>query len=113
MRWALFDGLPENEVRDVVALARWRRFTRGEAVFHQDDPADSMHLINKGRFAVRGVGPLGQAVVLTVLGPGESFGELALVNPTDARRSARVEALEPGETLCVHRIDFDRLRARR
>ncbi|MBI5107051.1 MAG: Crp/Fnr family transcriptional regulator [Solirubrobacterales bacterium] len=112
MQWALFEGLPDEEVREVLTIARRRRFGRGEVVFHQDDPADTLHLVAKGRFAVRALAPLGDAVVLTVLGPGESFGELALVSP-DGRRSAKVDALEPAETLSVHRMDFDRLRARR
>jgi CRP-like cAMP-binding protein len=54
---------------------------------------------------------LSDAVILTVLGPGELFGELALLQP-DARRSATVEALEPGETRSVHRPDFEELRRR-
>jgi CRP/FNR family cyclic AMP-dependent transcriptional regulator len=44
-------------------------------------------------------------VLVDVLGPGQSFGELALLLP-DARRSATVEALEAGETRSVFRDDF-------
>ena len=43
-------------------------------------------------------------------GPGHAFGELALVE--SSARSATVYALEPAETLCVHRIEFDELRAK-
>ena len=41
------------------------------------------------------------------------FGELALVDGPDARRSATVSALEGGETLSIHRLDFERLRRQR
>ena len=44
-----------------------------------------------------------------MLGPGQSFGELALLGPDAARRSATVEALEAGETRSVFRDDFARL----
>lgn len=113
MRWELLQGVPEAEVRELLAIARRRRFARGEVVFHQDDPADTLHLVDKGRFAVRGIGQRGDAVMLTVLTPGDMFGELALVDGPDARRSATVSALEGGETLSIHRIDFERLRRQR
>jgi CRP-like cAMP-binding protein len=113
MKWALFDGLPDADVREVLAIARRRKFTRGEVVFHQDDPADTLHLVVKGRFAVRVATRLGDTVVLAVLGPGDMFGELALLGDEGARRSATVAALEAGETQSVHQIDFDRLRRRR
>lgn len=113
MRWELLQGVPEAEVRELLAIARRRRFSRGEVVFHQDDPADTLHLVDKGRFAVRGIGQRGDAVMLTVLTPGDMFGELALVDGPEARRSATVSALEGGETLSIHRIDFERLRKQR
>jgi CRP-like cAMP-binding protein len=111
MRWRLLEGLADEEVRRVLSLARRRRFARNEVVFHRGDPADTIQLIAKGRFAVRIVTPLGDTAILAVLGPGELFGELALVSD-DAQRSATVVALEPAETLSVHRVDFDGLRAR-
>ncbi len=85
-------------------------FARGEVVFHRDDPADTLHLIARGRFAVRIVTPLGDTATLGVLVPGESFGELALV--TAGRRSATVVALERAETRSIHQLDFAALRRR-
>jgi CRP/FNR family cyclic AMP-dependent transcriptional regulator len=92
----------------VLAIARRRSFRRGEVVFHRDDLAESLHLIVSGRFAVRIVTPLGESALLDVLGPGEAFGELALLLP-DGHRSATVESLDGGETLSVLRDDFLRL----
>ena len=111
MKWALLDGVPEEDVRRVLSISRRRKFSRGEVVFHQDDPADTLHLVDRGRFVARVSTTLGDAASLAVLGPGEMFGELALLGETDARRSATVAALEPAETRCVHRLDFDRLRS--
>ncbi len=110
MKWALLDGVPDEDVRALLSIARRRQFARGEVVFHQDDPADTLHLIDKGRFAVRVQTSLGDTAILSVLGPGEMFGELALLGEAEARRSATVAALEAGETRSVHRLDFERLR---
>jgi CRP-like cAMP-binding protein len=89
-------------------VARRRTFSRGEVVFHEGDPADSLHLVEKGRFAVRVTTPLGETATLAIRGPGEAFGELALVS--DAPRSATVAALEPAETHSLYRREFDELR---
>jgi CRP/FNR family transcriptional regulator, cyclic AMP receptor protein len=109
VEWRLFEGIPGEEVRELLKLARRRTFRRGEVVVHQNDPADSLHLIVKGRFAVRVMTPLGEPATLAVCGPGDMFGEMALIGE-NARRSATVEALEEGETLSVHELDFAVLR---
>lgn len=68
-----------------------------------------MHLIVKGRFAIRVMTSLGDQATIAVRGPGDSFGEMALVGQ-GARRSATVEALEEAETFCVYEGEFARLR---
>jgi CRP-like cAMP-binding protein len=104
----LFRGLPEAELRRLVAVARRRRFDHGEVVFHRGDPADSVHLVVKGRFAARVVTQRGDSVMVAIHGPGEAFGELALVDPEP--RSTTVTTVETGETLAIGRDDFDRVR---
>lgn len=108
MEWPLLADLPAEDVRQLLAIARRRTFTKDEIVFHRDDPADSLHLIVRGRFAARIMTALGDSVLFEVLGPGQSFGELALLLP-GARRTASVSALEDGETRSVFRDDFARL----
>ena len=109
MEWRLLEGVPAEEVERLLSVARRRSFRRGEVVFHRDDPGDSLHLIVKGRFAIRVMTPLGEQATLAVRGPGDSFGEMALVTPA-RRRSATVEALEESETFCIYEGEFERLR---
>jgi len=111
VKWELLDGLGDTEVQALLSIARRRKFARGEVVFHEHDPADTLHLVDKGRFAVRVATPLGDTAILSILGPGDMFGELSLLGDADARRSATVAALEAGETRSVHRLDFERLRS--
>ena len=110
VKWALLEGVPEEDVRALLSIARRRKFGRGEVVFHENDPADTLHLIDKGRFAVRTQTSLGDTAILAVLGPGDMFGELALLEGDPQPRSATVAALEAAETRSVHRMDFERLR---
>ena len=105
----LFRDLPEPELRHLVAIARRHSYRRHEVVFHQGDPADTLHLILSGHFAARLETSVGDTVTMAVHGPGDSFGELALVDAGQAR-STTVAALEEGSTYAVHRDDFARLR---
>jgi CRP-like cAMP-binding protein len=105
----LFRHLPEPELRRLVAIARRRRFSRGEVVFHHGDPADTLHLIVRGYFAARLETRLGDTVTMAVHGPGDSFGELALLE-SEQSRSTTVAALSAAETYAVRGDDFDRLR---
>ena len=110
MEWRIFAGIPEPDVRAVLELARRSTYRRGEVVFHRHDPADAVHLVTKGRFDVRVTTGYGDEVALAIRGPGETFGELAVV--TEAERTATVTALEPGETLVVRGSELRRLAKR-
>jgi CRP/FNR family cyclic AMP-dependent transcriptional regulator len=111
MQWAILAGIPEEDARRVLQVARRRTFARREVVFHRGDPADTLHLVHTGHFAVSIGTRLGDSVMLAMVRPGETFGEIALLDDT-APRSATVLALEGGETHAIHKLDFDALCAR-
>jgi CRP/FNR family transcriptional regulator, cyclic AMP receptor protein len=96
-----------------IMKCRWsirrRSYRRDEVIVHQGDPADTLHLIAAGHVSVRVTLPGGEFVVVAILGPGEAFGEIALVGSPHAR-SATVIALEQCETLSLGRGEFHRLR---
>jgi CRP/FNR family transcriptional regulator, cyclic AMP receptor protein len=83
---------------------RRRGFHRGEVIFHQGDPGDTLHIIRNGRVKVVLPAETGDEVVLAVLGPGDCFGELALLD--GGPRSASVVAMESVETWVLGRQDF-------
>lgn len=111
MEWRLLAGVSAEDVSRLVGVAQRRTFSRGQVVFHDDDPADALHLVARGHFAVRVTIPTGEAVLLAVVGAGDAFGELALVS--DSRRGATVQAFSDGETLALHRDAFEALRRAR
>jgi CRP/FNR family transcriptional regulator, cyclic AMP receptor protein len=110
VRWRLVEGVRDEDLRRLLAVARRRTFSRHEVVFHRDDPADSLHLVTKGRFAIRIITPFGETATIAIRRPGDTFGEMALV-AEGLKRSATVEALDEAETFAVHVDDFRRLRA--
>lgn len=109
MEWGILAGIPSADVRDLIASARRRSFQRNEVLFHEQDPADTLHLIAKGRVAVQKTTALGKTVILSIRSAGQVVGEMALVGEPSSR-SATVTALEPTETFAVRRDAFDTLR---
>jgi CRP-like cAMP-binding protein len=110
MPWKLLTSLTPDEQRRVISQTQRRRFRRGEIVFHEGDPGDSLHLIAKGHVAVRRSTPLGEIATLVVLGPGDYFGELIFVSP-ESGRNATVMALDAVETLSLNRDQLQILRS--
>lgn len=112
MEWSLLRPLSPQVQARVMSAARPRQYARGDVVFHEGDPGDSLHLIRRGRLAVRVSTDAGESATLRVLRPGDAFGELSLLRPDgDHLRSATITALEPAETLVLPRAAFESLRA--
>ena len=109
-RSPVFGTLPADVLERLAASMQRRTYRRGQVVFHQDDPGASVHVIESGRVKVALTTPEGEELLLRVMGEGEIFGELALL---DGRpRSATISALEETVTHVLERSTFlDFLRA--
>ena len=108
MEFDLLAPLPANDRQRVLAAARRRKFDRDAVVFWAGDPGTSVHLIAAGHVAAQITTPRGDVATVRVLGPGDHFGELALVSP--GPRSATMRALDPVETMMLEYADFQQLR---
>lgn len=97
-------GLPPAELEELAGLMRRRTFRRGEVVFHEGDAGDTLHLVLEGRLKVVIKPQPEEEVILTILSPGDQFGEIALLD--GGPRSATIEALEPVVTASLSRADF-------
>lgn len=102
----LFASFPEEPLRTLATLVTRRSATRGSIIMAAGDPTDSLYIILAGRFKVMMSDADGKEVILSILGPGEFFGEMGLID--DAPRSASVVAIEPCELLVITRRDFKR-----
>ncbi len=90
------------------ARLRTRRFRRGEVIFHAGDPGDSLSIVRGGSVKILVAPEDGsEPAILTTVGPGGFFGELALLD--GGARSATAVAVEASETVVLHRDAFDRL----
>jgi CRP-like cAMP-binding protein len=91
-------------------LMRERSYPKGSVILFEDDPGDALYLVASGQVKVVLIGEDGREVILSVLGEGAFFGEMALLD--DEPRSAHVIAMEDSVVLALRREDFRaRLRA--
>jgi CRP/FNR family cyclic AMP-dependent transcriptional regulator len=109
-RWALFDTVSDDEARELLGSAQRHQFTKGEAIFLEGARGDTMHLVDVGHVAVRVTTPAGDIALLRIHGPGDYFGELAVVSPSP--RNASITAIDAVETLALTKAQIDDLRAR-
>lgn len=85
-----------------------RRYGKNEPIFHEGEVGDTFHVIDKGRVLIEVSTARGDVAALGVRGPGEVLGELAIVGT--GRRTAKVTALEPTETLALTQATLDEMR---
>ena len=99
-----FANLQEDHASELAGKLVLRRFGPNQVIFHLGDPGGLLYLISRGKVKISHTTPDGQEVVLAILGTGDFFGELALLD--DSPRSATAVALEPTETWTLHRAEF-------
>src|SRR5256885_11390685 len=102
----LFSGLDRSELEIFAELTRERSYPRGSVILFENDPGDSLFVVRSGRVKVVLIGEDGREVILGVLGVGQHFGELALID--EQPRSAHVIAMEDANLIVLRREDFRR-----
>lgn len=98
---ALFEGLSEAQLERLRERAVTRLHPKGAIVIHEGDEAGALFVIVSGTVKAYLSDEHGKEVVLSSMGPGEYFGELALFD--DTPRSASVATLEPCRLLVLQK----------
>jgi CRP-like cAMP-binding protein len=100
----LFSELDESDLTHIAGLSRERACRAGEILVRQNDASGELFAVIQGRLRVTSITPEGDEVMLSVVGPSDVFGELALLD--DLPRSATVTAAEHCRLLVVPRASF-------
>jgi NTE family protein len=105
-RIPFFSELPETELRAISEQLRRERYLKGHAIFREGEEGDALYLIESGQVQVV-TGPLDDEKILAYLGPGNFFGELALL--LDEPRSATVRVVIDCEVWVLRKHDLQEL----
>lgn len=101
---SLFEGLAAADLADLSAQATTRQYRRSTLIINEGDESDSLYVVISGRLKVYRSDEQGKEIILGFLGPGESFGELALLD--QAPRSASVETQETTQLASISQRAF-------
>ena len=100
----LFAAVSEETLASLAQCLGKRTFARGMILFHKGSPGHSLYLIDQGKVRIFILSETGQEISLNVHGPGDCFGELALLEGFS--RSAGAMAVEQTVTYTLQRHDF-------
>jgi len=99
-----FASLSPRDAETLLRYTHLKRLTAGQEIFHKDDPGDGLYGVLSGSIAFIVDSADGKELTLNVLGSGEFFGEIALLDGKG--RSATAQAREDCELLFIPRGDF-------
>jgi len=100
----IFASLREEQLQSLPGKLQPRSYQRGEVIFHEDDPADRMHIIVEGRVKISIASEDGRERDIALFQSGDCFGEMALLDGSN--RSATTTAVDATETMVLLRQDF-------
>jgi putative peptide zinc metalloprotease protein len=106
-RMSLFRHTAPGELDPIMERLQAEQYPAGADIVRQGEPGDRFYLVRRGRVQVTRQDPDGRTQVLAELGPGEYFGEMALIS--DAPRVATVRALEPVTVWSLDKAAFQEL----
>jgi CRP-like cAMP-binding protein len=105
----LFRGLKPAELTRLERAAHPRQYDAGAVIIQEGQGGIAFFVVTAGKVVVTRAGSDGRQREIRTIGPGGSFGEMALFS--DRPRAGTVTAVEPTECLALHRLEFlDELR---
>jgi CRP/FNR family cyclic AMP-dependent transcriptional regulator len=107
----LLGKLGDTDIAALLAHAHSERFATGEEIFAKDSPGQSMMAVLSGSVKITSSSSEGREIVFSIMGPGEIFGEIALLDGLE--RTADATAVTDCELLVILRRDFLPLLQRR
>jgi CRP-like cAMP-binding protein len=101
----LFSELAEPELANIARLLKEQKVSENEIIFSQGDPGDALYIVLQGRVRIATADSFGRERVLAFYGPGEFFGDMAVL--TEAPRSATATASTDVRLLQLRKDEFD------
>lgn len=107
----IFQSLSDEEARRLAGLMKKESFAAGEIILRQDDPGDSLYILQRGRVRILLSGDSGLSEQVACLAPGDFFGEMSLL--TGEKRTATAAALEQADCYSLAKPDLSALLSER
>jgi CRP-like cAMP-binding protein len=102
----LFEGMDDDALQEVGRISSMTEMRPHQPIYFPDEPSHAIFFLKKGHVKISRIHPDGKEVILEVVGPGEVFGELSLVEE-DAHRNELAETLDDALICAVKKEDFE------
>lgn len=100
----LFEGLPEQQIKDIANIAIEKSYQRGQNIFFEGDLGNGFYMVAEGKVKIFKVSPAGKEHILHIFGAGEPFGEVPVFHGNPFPATA--EALMKSKTIFFPRREF-------
>ena len=100
----IFSDLSEDECEKLRSLCKPRNYLKNSMIILEEEYGDLVFAVKTGTIKITRVNDEGKEVILALLGPGEMFGELAVLD--GEARSANALAQENCELFAINKEDF-------
>ncbi|MBN2856922.1 MAG: Crp/Fnr family transcriptional regulator [Candidatus Delongbacteria bacterium] len=101
---SLCDNMDDNDVKNLAEHCRLKKFTKRNVIFLEQDRGEMFYIILSGKIKITKINNDGNEVILSILGQGDFFGEMSLLDHN--KRNANAIALEDIELLTIARNEF-------
>jgi CRP-like cAMP-binding protein len=104
----IFEGMPDEEMEKVGKMSSMSTVKKRQIIFFPEQPSQSIFFLKEGHVKLSRVTEDGREIILDVIGPGELFGELSLVDENE-QRTEIAEALDEAVICAIDKRDFEQL----
>lgn len=100
----IFKGLNDDEICQIHQAVVSQTFRKGEFIFQEGEPSESLYIVHKGLVKVSKFSDDGKEQIIRLLFPGDFFGQYALLEKK--QHYAHAEVLEESAVCMIHKEDF-------
>ncbi|HDZ26524.1 MAG TPA: Crp/Fnr family transcriptional regulator [Candidatus Aminicenantes bacterium] len=103
----IFSGLSDKEMEMVSHVSFMKKYSKKETIYLPGDRKEQIYLLKSGRVKISKLSAEGKELILTMLGPGDVFGEMALVD--DSPSGTIAETMDETHICVISRKNFEAL----
>ena len=100
----LFEGLAKEKLMDLEKITSMQETPKNEPIYFAEEPSKSIYFLKKGRVKLSRISPDGKEMIMSLVNPGEVFGELAIFDLSD--RSDFASAMDDSLICAISKEDF-------
>ncbi|MBI1807954.1 MAG: Crp/Fnr family transcriptional regulator [Ignavibacteria bacterium] len=101
----IFDGMDDNQMKMVEKMTTMSKMGKHHPIYFSEQPSNNIFFLKEGHVKLYRLHEDGREVILDILGPGEIFGELSIVDQGGRREAA--ETLDDALVCSMSMRDFE------